>query len=164
MIAHHFYPQPQKAFIMLKKILLAAALSAAFASPTALANSNQMKKNNVAEFVDFVCFMKGTGDSITFLALYNGASEKEALAQQTRFISNLNKNLNKKNHKNGGTEVLRDIPKLVKSMLVSPKDMKTLVKKVKASGVSRDEFSEELKTTSQTECTKNLNSAWSNKN
>lgn len=149
MIAHHFYPQPQKAFIMLKKILLAAALSAAFASPTALANTSQTKN----EMADFICSMRSLGDSITALALYNGVSEKEAAVVQANYINTLNESI----QKNGGTGVLQDVPQVVKTMLVPPTKIKATIDKAKAAGWSKECLAETVKKNSQETCAEMIN-------
>lgn len=146
---------------MLKKMLLATALSAAFASPTALANTSQIKHEMAEikhEMADFICSMRSIGDSITALALYNGVSEKEAAIVQANYINTLNETI-QKNSVTGvlQTGVLQNAPQVVKAILVPPKTIKATIDKAKAAGWSKEQIAEIVKKNSHETCADMLN-------
>lgn len=137
---------------MLKKILLAAALSAAFVSPTALANNKGQTQQDM-NITDFICSIKAVGDVITAHKVYDGESEKEVLIHQENYIKHLKTTIKEQDK----TGTLKYVPKLVRKMLLPPKNVKELVNKAKFAGVPKEKFAEEFQKNSQTVCVQYLN-------
>lgn len=145
------YPQPQKAFIMLKKILMGTALCAALASQAAWAKESAA----ITAYKSALCTGVAMIDSDNVAYVYDGIPDKKLDQLQAKNLQAYKKALNETMQLDNAT--LNKSITVAQQLVLSKSDLKSLANAMKQAGQSKADAAEIMKNSSFKSCVQTLN-------
>lgn len=145
------YPQRQKAFIMLKKILMGTALCAALASQAAWAKESAA----ITAYKSALCTGVAMIDSDNVAYVYDGIPDKKLDQLQAKNLQAYKKALNETMQLDNAT--LNKSITVAQQLVLSKSDLKSLANAMKQAGQSKADAAEIMKNSSFKSCVQTLN-------